>query len=52
MRRRRSSDLVTFKTDVDRQDAVGMSLLVAVEELPKGLDALEQFASAIAARMI
>ena len=32
MRRRRSSDLETFRADVDRQDAVGMSLLVAVQD--------------------
>jgi uncharacterized protein YutE (UPF0331/DUF86 family) len=118
MRRRRSSDLATFKADVDRQDAIGMSLLVAIQdaldialhmasdegwgipasyaesfgmlarhgvidpplatslsnmaalrnrlahgygtadmdriwaELPSGLDALDQFAAAIAARMV
>jgi uncharacterized protein YutE (UPF0331/DUF86 family) len=32
MRRRRSSDLATFKADVDRQDAIGMSLLVAIQD--------------------
>jgi uncharacterized protein YutE (UPF0331/DUF86 family) len=32
MRRRCSSDLDTFRADVDRQDAVGMSLLVAVQD--------------------
>ena len=29
MRRRRSDDLESFKLDTDRQDAIGMSLLVA-----------------------
>lgn len=32
MRRRRGHDLESFKLDVDRQDAVGMSLLVAVQD--------------------
>jgi uncharacterized protein YutE (UPF0331/DUF86 family) len=32
IRRRRSSDLETFRADIDRQDAVGMSLLVAVQD--------------------
>jgi uncharacterized protein YutE (UPF0331/DUF86 family) len=32
MRRRRAVDLGVFKTDVDRQDALGMSLLVAVQD--------------------
>ena len=32
MRRRRTVDLETFRADVDRQDAIGMSLLVAVQD--------------------
>lgn len=32
MRRRRAVDLASFKGDVDRQDALGMSLLVAVQD--------------------
>ena len=32
MRRRRSDDLESFKLDTDRQDAIGMSLLVAVQD--------------------
>ena len=32
MRRRRGQDFEAFKVDVDRQDAVSMSLLVAVQE--------------------
>ena len=32
MRRRRSDDLESFKLDIDRQDAIGMSLLVAVQD--------------------
>jgi uncharacterized protein YutE (UPF0331/DUF86 family) len=32
MERRRSADLETFRTDLDRQDALAMSLLVALQE--------------------
>jgi len=32
MRRRRAAELETFRADVDRQDAIGMSLLVAVQD--------------------
>jgi uncharacterized protein YutE (UPF0331/DUF86 family) len=32
IRRRRAVDLTVFKGDVDRQDALGMSLLVAVQD--------------------
>jgi uncharacterized protein YutE (UPF0331/DUF86 family) len=32
MRRRRPSDVESFRADVDRQDAIGMSLLVAVQD--------------------
>lgn len=32
IRRRRSGDLGAFKTDVDRQDALCMSLLVAIQD--------------------
>jgi len=32
IRRRRAVDLTVFKTDVDRQDALGMSLLVAIQD--------------------
>ena len=32
MRRRRSADLASFLAEVDRQDALGMSLLVAVQD--------------------
>jgi uncharacterized protein YutE (UPF0331/DUF86 family) len=32
IRRRRAVDLAAFRSDVDRQDALGMSLLVAVQD--------------------
>jgi uncharacterized protein YutE (UPF0331/DUF86 family) len=32
MRRRRPDDLDSFRGDIDRQDAIGMSLLVAVQD--------------------
>ena len=32
MRRRRPVDVESFRADVDRQDAIGMSLLVAVQD--------------------
>ena len=32
MRRRRSDDRELFRADIDRQDAIGMSLLVAVQD--------------------